>query len=170
MLTVAQVETGEQIRQGQELLKEYFEFLRTDVDKDIPDPNAVVPLAGYQQEIDNLPGKFGPPDGRFLLAEYEGEAAGCVAFYKFSPDSCEVKRLWTRPQFRGKKVGRALVERLIEDARALGYRTMILSTVDILKEAQSLYDSLGFEKTEPFFDGPPAMMAHEIFLKLDLTR
>src|SRR5690242_15892641 len=114
MLTVAQVVTDQQIRQGQELLKEYFEFLRTDVDKDVADLNDVPPVAGYQEEIDGLPGKFGPPDGRFLLADYEGEAAGCVALYKFSEGVCEVKRLWTRPKFRGKQVGRALMETLIQ--------------------------------------------------------
>lgn len=168
MVTVVQVETEEQIRQVQELFAEYFEFLRTDVDTDFDDLNDVPQLSGYEAELAGLPGKYAPPDGRLLIAQHEGEIAGCVAFYKFSDGVCEIKRLWTRPQFRGQKVGRALIERLIEEARSSGYSSIILSTVDILKEAQSLYRSVGFELTAPYFDGSEAMMAHEIFMKLDL--
>lgn len=170
MLTVVQAVTDEQIRQVRELFEEYFEFLRTDVDKDAADLNDVAPLSGYKEEMADLPGKYAPPDGRLLLAQYAGQAAGCVAFYKYGDGICEVKRLWARPQFRGKKVGRTLVETLIEEARQAGYHTILLSTVDILTEAQSLYRSLGFELTEPYFDLPPEMLAHEIFLRLDLSR
>lgn len=169
MVSILQAVSEEHIQQVRELLADYFEYLRTDVDTALANLNDVPPLAGYEEELAGLPGKYAPPDGRLLLAQYDGESAGCVAFYKIRDDVCEVKRLWTRPQFRGRKVGRALVERLIEEARRAGYTSMILSTVDVLKEAQSLYRSLGFELTTPYFDGPEEVMAHEIFMKLDLS-
>lgn len=168
MLTIVQAVNEEQIQQVRALFTEYVEFIRTDVDTSVDNLDDVLPMAGYEQELAELPGKYTPPDGRLLLALYGGEAAGCVAFYKLGEGVCEVKRMWVRPQFRGKKIGRALVETLIAEARASGYATMLLSTVDILTEAQALYRSLGFELTEPFFELPDELMAHEVFMKLEL--
>jgi len=168
MVTIVQAVTEEHIRQVQELFTEYLDFLRTDVDTSVSDLDDVPPVAGYREELANLPGKYAPPDGRLLLAQVEGQAAGCVALYKLGDGVYEVKRLWVRPMFRGKKISRRLVEMLIAEAREMGYTTMMLSTVDILKEAISLYTSLGFETTAPYFDMPAVMLAHEIFMKLDL--
>jgi len=170
MVTIAQVESPEQIQQAQELFTEYFAWLKTDVDTDVEDFDDVPSLAGYKEEIAGLPGKFAPPDGRLLLAQHEGKAAGCVAFYKFNDGVCEVKRMWLRPEFRGKKIGRLLMETLIEDARKLGYQSMILNTVDILTAAISLYESLGFVKTEPYYAPGELVLDYELFYKLDLSR
>ena len=169
MLSIVQVVTGEQIQQVRELFTEYFDFLRTDVDTDVGDLNDVPPLAGYEEEIADLPGRYAPPDGCLLIAEYEGETAGCVAFYKLEDGICEIKRLWVRPQFRGKKISRALVIRLIDAARQAGYEAVVLSTVDILKEARSLYESFGFRTIAPYYEMPEAMLAHDIFMRLDLS-
>ena len=168
MITVVQVETEAQIHYAQELFEEYFDFLRTDVDK-VDDLNDVPPLAGYREEIADLPGKYAPPEGRLLLAYADGEPAGCVAFYKLADGVCEVKRLWAHPQFRGRKVGRTLVETLVDEAREAGYRTILLSTASVLKEAQSLYASVGFQITEPFFEMPPEMLENELFMRLELS-
>lgn len=169
MVRVVRAVTVEQIQRVQELFTEYFDFLRTDVDTGVSDLNDVPQLAGYEEEVATLPGRYAPPNGCLLLAEHEGQAAGCVAFYKFEDGVCEIKRLWVRPQFRGKKISRLLVERLIEEAREVGYTAIVLSTVDILKEARALYESLGFKTTAPYFDLPEVMLAHEIFMRLDLA-
>jgi ribosomal protein S18 acetylase RimI-like enzyme len=92
-----------------------------------------------------------------------------VAFYKLDDGVCEVKRLWVRPNFRGKKVGRILVERLIDEARQIGYQAIVLSTVDVLKEAIGLYQSFGFEVIKPYYEMPEEMLAHEILMRLDLS-
>ncbi|MBZ0301613.1 MAG: GNAT family N-acetyltransferase [Anaerolineae bacterium] len=170
MVTIVQAVTEEHIRQVQALFAEYFEFIRTEVDAYLTDPDAAPPMTGFREELAGLPGKYAPPAGRLLLALAEDEAAGCVALCRFSEGVGELKRLWTRPPFRGQKVGRALVEAAIAEARQIGYTTLILSTVVVLKEAQSLYQTLGFERTEPYFEGPPEMMAREVFMKLDLSR
>jgi putative acetyltransferase len=168
MVTVVQVSTDDHIHKTQELFVEYFDFLRSDVDK-VDDLDDMPPLAGYQEEIASLPGRYGLPDGRLLLAFDETEVAGCVAFYQLDEGVCEVKRLWVRPNFRGKKIDRILVETLIEEARQIGYATIVLSTVDVLKEAIGLYQSFGFEVNEPFYEMPEEMLAHEIFMRLDLS-
>ncbi len=170
MVTIAQVESPEQIRQAQELFTEYFEWLRTDVDTDVEDFDTIAPLLGYKEEIAGLPGKFAPPDGCLLLAQDDGKPAGCVAFYKLKDGVCEVKRMWLRPEFRGKQIGRLLMEMLIDEARKLGYQSMVLSTVPLLTTAIALYTSLGFEKTESYFAPDEVVPDYELFFKLDLAR
>ncbi len=124
--------------------------------------------AALDQELEKLPGVYVSPRGCFLLAYVDGEAAGCIALFPYSPDAGEVKRLWVRPAARGRKVGRLLVEALIVEARAAGYQHVFLSTADKMTEALRLYRALGFWPVEPYFDGPAAFMAHEIFMRLDL--
>jgi ribosomal protein S18 acetylase RimI-like enzyme len=105
-----------------------------------------------------------------LLAYHEAQLAGCVVICKIGAGVCEVKRLWVRPQFRGKKVSRALVEMLIEEARKIGYTSIVLSTVPAMKEAISLYSSLGFEKSESFYTNPEEAIPEQIFMKLNLVQ
>jgi GNAT superfamily N-acetyltransferase len=169
MVTLVQAATGSEIQELQALFVEYFDFLRSDVDTTVDDLDDVPALRGYRDEIAGLPGPYALPEGLLLLAQYEGESAGCGAFINIGDGRCELKRLWVRPSFRGKKVGRALVESLINEARQAGYGAMVLNTVDILTEAQSLYRSLGFEATAAYYDSADDAMPYEIFMRLDLT-
>ena len=116
----------------------------------------------FDKELANLPGDYAPPAGRLLLAECEGQLAGCVALHKLDPDElgpslCEMKRLYLRPQFRGKGLGRALAERIIAEARHIGYRRMRLDTVEpVMKDAVAMYCKLGFKEIAPYCDNPIA--------------
>lgn len=110
----------------------------------------------FEAELAALPGRYAPPSGRLLLAEVGGEVAGVIALRAFDEDGvCEMKRLWVRPVFQGHGVGRALAERLVAEARAIGYRAMRLDTLpDRMKSANALYDSLGFRDIPAYYANP----------------
>ena len=109
------------------------------------------------RNLPDFPGDYAPPEGRLLLAEYEGQLAGCVALHKLEPGICEMKRLYLRPQFRGKGLGRALAERIIAEARQIGYRRMRLDTVEpVMKDAVAMYRKLGFKEIAPYRANPIA--------------
>ena len=108
----------------------------------------------FDKEMAELPGDYAPPDGRLFLAELEGESAGCIALRKFKEGICEMKRLYARPQFRGHNIGKMLVEKLISEARQIGYIKMVLDTVPSMQTAQKLYRSLGFYEIKPYRNNP----------------
>jgi len=106
----------------------------------------------FEQEIASIPGDYAPPRGRLLLA---GDL-GCVALRPLSVDVCEMKRLYVRPAGRGLGLGRMLVERVIIEARTIGYRFMRLDTLPSMTTAAALYVSLGFREIAPYRFNPVA--------------
>jgi putative acetyltransferase len=108
----------------------------------------------FQAEVDTLPGRYAPPDGRLLLGLCEGDAAGCVALCRLDESTCEMKRLYVRPEFRRRGIGRALAEGVIAAANEIGYRRMVLDTLARLQPAMALYESLGFRRIEPYYHNP----------------
>src|SRR3546814_996594 len=105
-------------------------------------------------EFANLPGKYAAPKGCVLLADREGEIEGCVAMRQVTHEICEMKRLYVRPQAQGRHLGRALAERLIEEARTVGYSEMRLDVQAKFVPARKLYETLGFVAAEPISFNP----------------
>lgn len=144
--SLAQAETPPQISQARELFLEYAESL-----------GFSLCFQNFDKELATLPGDYAPPHGRLLLAEYEGQLAACVALHKLELDICEMKRLYLRPLFRGKGLGRALAGRIIAEARQIGYRRMRLDTVEpVMKDAVAMYRRLGFQEIAPYCENPIA--------------
>ncbi len=121
---------------------------------------------GFKEELAGLPGRYAPPEGRLLLARVGGEPAGCVALRKIEPAVCEMKRLYARPAFRGIGLGRKLACAILAEAQKIGYERMVLDTLASMKEAIGLYESLGFRRTEAYYQNPSPCA---VFMALDIT-
>lgn len=109
---------------------------------------------GFEEELQQLPGKYATPGGNVFIAERRGEAVGCVAFRPIKDADCEMKRLYVRATARGEKLGRRLAEVVCEAARAAGYGRICLDTVETMSEARALYASLGFHEIGPYVFNP----------------
>jgi putative acetyltransferase len=130
------------------LFREYMSSLTEDIS--FQNPN---------DELAGLPGKYARPGGVVLIAWDGDKAAGAIACRMFEAGVCEMKRLYVRPAFRGRNLGRELANELIEDARERGYRTMLLDTLVSMQSARALYRDLGFRPVEPYYDNPlPGVM------------
>ena len=109
----------------------------------------------FDQELASLPGDYAPPEGRLLLAMRDGQSVGCVALHKLDSEVCEMKRLYVRPQFRGKGLGKELAERVIIEAREIGYKKLRLDTVEpVMRTAIAMYRQLGFREIAPYRANP----------------
>jgi ribosomal protein S18 acetylase RimI-like enzyme len=108
----------------------------------------------FDAELSRLPGQYAPPKGRLYLCRVNGEPAGCIAVKPLDESICEMKRLYVRPAFRGRKIGLLLALRLINDARRIGYRAMRLDTIASMERAMGLYRSLGFKEIPPYYENP----------------
>ncbi|MEQ1922644.1 MAG: GNAT family N-acetyltransferase [Pyrinomonadaceae bacterium] len=144
MLTITQAETDEQIADAKTLFREYEAWLAMDLC-----------FQGFEAELATLPGKYAMPDGRLYLAYSDDKLAGCIALRKLDDGICEMKRLFVRDGFRGAKVGVSLIEKLIADAREIGYKQMRLDTYPPkMGKAVKLYESHGFVPIPPYYDNP----------------
>ena len=122
-------------------------------------------LQHYEDELAHPARKYAPPAGRLYLACCGGRAAGCIALKALEDKRCEMKRLYVRPEYRGQGIARALVRRLMQEARTAGYRQMRLDTFPFLKEAIALYKREGFYEIPRYNQTP---MPGSIYLQCDL--
>jgi GNAT superfamily N-acetyltransferase len=151
----SQAESPTQLAQTRELFQEYAKSLGVNLC-----------FQNFEQELAGLPGHYAPPDGRLLLAEYDEQLAGCVALHKWEDGICEMKRLYLRPSFRGKGLGRVIAEKILAEARSIGYQRMRLDTIEpIMKDAVEMYRKLGFREIAPYRPNP---IAGAMYMELQL--
>lgn len=125
------------------LFREYADWLNVDLC-----------FQDFEAELAGLPGEYAPPRGRALLADVDGQLAGCVGLRPLADGWCEMKRMYVRPAARGLGLGRRLAERIVTEGRALGYAGMRLDTLDRLVAAKAIYGTLGFRETASYYDNP----------------
>ena len=119
----------------------------------------------YDEELNNLEYKYGSPDGRLYLLYFNNNLAGCIALKKIDKDSCEMKRLYIKEQYRHNHLGEYLVKKIIEDAKDIGYKYMLLDTLPFLTNAINLYKKYGFYEIGSYNNSP---MDNSIYMELDL--
>jgi putative acetyltransferase len=158
VLSITQAVTPEQIDQTRAMFLEYAQSL-----------NFSLCFQSFDAELAGLPGDYAPPEGRLLLATFSGQPAGCVALHRFgekSEHTCEMKRLYVRPEFRGHNIGRALIDAAISAARDIGYRSMLLDTVrGSHDKAIEIYREYGFREIAPYRENPQPGV---LYMQLDL--
>lgn len=148
----------EAIRQ---LFQEYTEFL-IQGDALFKDYLAV---QNYEDELNQLEAKYGLPKGRLYLTYVNQTLAGCIGLKFIDDQTCEMKRLYVRPKFRNKQIARRLIDQIIEDAKEIGYQSMMLDTLPFLQSAIHLYKQYGFYEVPSYNNSP---MDSSIYMKLDL--
>lgn len=156
MVKIIQAATPEHIEQARALFREYEAWF-----------GMKLCFQNFDEEVANLPGKYAAPDGRLYLAFAGENLAGSIALRKLEDGICEMKRLFVRDEFRGQKIGVLLIEKVIEEARKIGYRKMRLDTFPAkMGKAVSLYESYGFRTIDPYYHNPHG---ETLFMEKDLA-
>ena len=155
-IRIETAKTPEAFATGRALIQEYADWLGVDLC-----------FQDYDEELANLDTVYGPPAGRLFLALAQDRAAGCIGLRPLDePGEGEIKRLYVRPGYRGRGLGKTLVQRTIDAAREIGYRRLRLDTLPPrMPEARALYRSFGCVETEPYYYNP---VPGVVFMRLDL--
>jgi putative acetyltransferase len=157
-MDIHQAVTSQDLAHIRQLFRQYYTWLADEFGIDMG-------YQGVEAELASLPGIYAAPRGRLLLLCESGQAAGCGAFRPIDEKICELKRMYVKPEFRGKGMGRAIAERLLDEARSCGYELARLDTATFLPEAQALYQSLGFLMIEPYYQVPEDVLVWTIFME-----
>ena len=135
--------TEEDYREARVLLREYEAASEVDLC-----------FQGFEEEVETLERMYGPPGGKFLLVRAGDAIAGGVALRDLGGGICEMKRLYLRPVFRGRALGRRCAEEVVREAREMGYARMRLDTLPSMRAAIALYRSMGFREIAPYTENP----------------
>ncbi len=147
MLSLVGADSREQMSEVRRLFQEYADWLQSDIGIDLA-------FQDFASELAGLPGEYSGPRGCLILALWDGAVAGCAAMRDLGGGACEMKRMYVRPEFRGRGIGRALAKALIGRARAARYELMRLDTDASMHTAITLYRALGFKPIGPYRYNP----------------
>lgn len=126
-------------------------------------------FAEFEAELAGLPGRYGPPSGCLVLARLNGEPAGCVAFYAHDATTVEIKRMFVPARSRGHRIGEQMMDWLLAQARAAGYRRALLSSHHSMHAAHAVYHRAGFRDVPPSAAFPGVVAGIDTCMALALT-
>ena len=140
------------------ILIEYMTFIANEIIKPPWKFNLDIEF-GVDFTMSNLD-KFTEPDGRLLLVEVDGEIAGTISLRKIREDAGEIKRMYVKPKFRGKKLGNLMVEKVISISEENGFSKLFLDTAIFMSSAVSLYKKYGFKEIDSY---PECIVSKELW-------
>jgi len=143
MIQIVKANTETLVENAKELIREYAQSLEFDLE-----------FQDFEKEMENFPGQYAPPRGCLYVALDANQPIGCVALRNLGQGVCEMKRLYVKPSLRGQKVGKLLAEIVIKAARDMEYDYMRLDTIPSMKQANMLYNDLGFKQIVPYRFNP----------------
>lgn len=144
-MTIIVARTSEHYLAAVELFKEYADGLGIDLQ-----------FQKFDNELQILPVMYGPPTGELWLVQKENRFVGCTALRQLDPQTCELKRMFVQPAYRGLHLGEQLMNTALVTARGLGYHSMKLDSLRRLEPAVQLYRRYGFEEIAPYNYNPEA--------------
>jgi putative acetyltransferase len=109
-----------------------------------PDP------ASTDADLRDIESSYFQHGGIFLVLEAkDGTIVGAYGLYPLEEHTCELRKMYLHQAYRGRGLGRLLLEDALAKATELGFRKMVLETASVLKEAIALYKSYGFVEYPP---------------------
>lgn len=154
MWEIVQSENQIDLETAKSLIEEYAASLGLNLD-----------FQHFDRELQHFPGHYVSPNGRVLLAKSGTHVAGCVCLRRLAGDVCEMKRLYVKPEYRGRAIGKQLALAVIQEAKLIGYCRMRLDTLPTMSAAMALYKTLGFRRIDPYYENP---VAGAMFFELKL--
>jgi putative acetyltransferase len=154
IITYRLANTDEDFETGKRLFEEYVRFLNVDLS-----------FQNFSKELENINLQYNEPSGGLLLASYDESPVGCAGIRRLDDDIAELKRMYVKDEYRGLKIGIALLQRSIDLAKTLGYKKLRLDTLANMTKAQQLYHSFGFSEILPYRYNP---LAGTIYMEKDL--
>ena len=144
MILFKKASTAEEYQLGQSLFSKYAEDIGIDLS-----------FQGFEQELQQLEKQYGPPEGAlFLIYADSDQPIGCFALRKLQLEICELKRMFLEKNYRGKGIGRQMMENALIEARNLGYNKIRLDSIQSMKSAIALYEAFGFREIGPYRHNP----------------
>ena len=168
MIHITQAKTPIDLEQANRINREYLEWC---VEESRSHLGETLDLEALYSHSQTDQGAFLADSGRLLLAKEDEVAVGIACLKKIRDDTCEIKRMYVQPAYRGRKIGEQLLNRLIDEARMIGYSRVLLDSDPYMTRAHGIYRSMGFVETDPY---PEAEMdgedyaRHMIYMELVL--
>lgn len=150
------------------LLLDYFEFADELAVEHFDALDGLDIEQAVQSDLDRL--ADATLDKPLFLAQKEDRIVGTVQLKQLDATTAEVKRLYVVPSRQGEGLGRRLMERVLDGARADGFEALVLGVGPYLEPARALYEDLGFEYTPPYeqSQAPPAIRDEWKFMRRSL--